>query len=43
MSAGQSVAESIGARAVQTYDAIAAATGKNIVHMRARAGAPWSC
>ncbi len=34
MSAGQSVAESIGARAVQTYDAIAAATGKNIVHMR---------
>ena len=34
MSSGQSVAESIGARAVQTYGAIAAATGKNIVHMK---------
>ncbi|MDI9370268.1 MAG: S8 family serine peptidase [Synergistaceae bacterium] len=34
MSSGQSVAESIGAQAVQTYGAIAAATGKNIVHMK---------
>jgi len=34
MSSAQSVATSIGAQVMQTYDAIAAATGKNIVYMK---------
>ena len=33
-SSAQSVATSIGAQAVKTYGAIAAATGRNVVHMR---------